>query len=265
MEMANTSNGGGQHQGMDVSGSGMVEIGNQRWRWPVPGMVEITRNGGEQHQEWWRSATGDRCARTRDGRDWYSGMEVASTRSGRGWHTGVDVVRTMESGDWHPRMEMASAVDGGDQYPGMEVASAGDGVEWHMGMEVVSDMDSADSPEWRWPVPAMVDVSTKRWMYQDQGWWRSAVRVEVASARDGGDWYPRMDASGPGIVETGTQERRWLIPWMVISAQGWKWPVLGVLEMGTAQTWLFSAPSPGQRQPRWDSLQADRLQGTGDE
>ena len=89
--------------------------------------------------------------------------------------------------------------------------------------------------------------------------------IEVACTRDGGDWYPRMDASGPGIVETGTQERRWLIPWMVISAQGWKWPVLGVLEMGTAQTWLFSAPSPGQRQPRWDSLQADRLQGTGDE
>jgi len=109
---------------------------------------------------------------------------------------------------------------------------------------------------WRWPVPWMLEIA-RNGGGQYQEWWRSAPRDEcirirnsgdeqsgreVASARDGGDWYPRMDASGPGIVETGTQERRWLIPWMVISAQGWKWPVLGVLEMDTAQTWLFSAP-----------------------
>ena len=135
----------------------VVVNGTQRWRWPVPWMLEIARNGGGQYQEWWRSAPRDGCIRTRDGRDWYSGMDMASTRSGRGWHTGVDVVRTMESGDWHPRMEMASAVDGGDQYPGMEVASAGDGVEWHTGMEVVSAevevasaMDAGDCQKWGW-------------------------------------------------------------------------------------------------------------------
>ena len=50
MGVANTRSGGDQHQEMNVSGSGIVEISSQGWRWPVPGMVEIGTQGW-MHQD----------------------------------------------------------------------------------------------------------------------------------------------------------------------------------------------------------------------
>lgn len=79
MEVTNTRNGGDQHPGTDVSGPGMVEIGIQAWRWPVPWIVEIPRNGDGRYQEWWRLAPKDGCIRTRNGSNWHLGKEVAGT------------------------------------------------------------------------------------------------------------------------------------------------------------------------------------------
>lgn len=116
----------------------------QRWRWPVPWMLEIARNGGGQYQEWWRSAPRDGCIRTRDGRDWYSGMErrwpvpwmvevgtqglrwpvpwiVEICRNGDGqyqqwWRSAPrdGCIRIRVGRDWQPKMEVASARDGGN-------------------------------------------------------------------------------------------------------------------------------------------------------
>lgn len=117
--------------------------GTQGWGWPVPWMLEIDRNGGDQYQEWWRSTPRNGCIRTRmveigiQAWRWPVPWMLEIPRNGDGqyqewWRLALrdGCIRTRDRSDWHLGKEAADTMDGGDWCPRMKVASfrdVGDG------------------------------------------------------------------------------------------------------------------------------------------